>query len=521
MLNTDSSEHSLAVTEDLCRQSLELTSLATKTSLLHKIQINRLLSNALYSFSLLKLESGHAGSALSYAKRCVKLLQRNWALLENAFKPQQRIAVDAVTDSDLELSVDANGEKSSMRHIRVVVALSTTHDALNGSQFWSLVPSLRRSYYHLSTMFAHHGLFSESIYWVEQAQKIAQALGSPSPLLRNFSVLAGYWIKADQVEKGQSFLDQALDSGMVNRPSLDLVQHQLSVAYMWKARLEPDDAVEALDSALETIQRLTDISLINSLDRFAISEGSIVAELAGMHIEDSVPPAKTTRKGRSLKKPAPKTVPKTTRKTKPKTTAEPTCRDGLECVPLLAIRADIFRKKSFELLLKDKITIASDVVDQAEDFQTVQSAVISQQIAKFRKLFHQVLKAVASDCAFSVLPDSTVSIPATSLAEYRQSDQSLGRSPLSSSPKDTITRPSPGRKIIKSRPVSKKQDFKILLRVATDCLADVHFSAMQTCSMDVIHQLCGLLAGAAVYLSAMNQHYKSLTHPMHTALLLG
>jgi separase len=467
------------------------------------------------------MESGHAGSALCYAKRCVKLLQRNWALLENAYKPQQRNAVEAVADSDLDSSIDGNTEKSSVQHVRVVVALSTTHDALNGSQFWSLVPALRRSYYHLSTILAHHGLFSESIYWVEQAQKIANALASPSPLLQNFSILARCWIRADQVEKGQAFLDQAMGLSMVIQPGLDLIQHQISVAQMWKARSEPDDAVEALDSALETIQKLADLSLMNSLDRFTTSEDSLVAELAEMQIEDPAPPAKTARKGRSVKKPAPKTALKATRKTKPKNTAEPTYHVSPECVPLLAIRADVLRDKSFELLLKDKITIAGDIVARAEECQIGQSAVVSQQIATFRKLFHQVLKAVASDCAFSVLPESTVSMPAASLTDSRLPDQSLGRSPLLSSPKHTIVKPSPSRKIIKARPAPKKQDFKILLRVATECLADVHSSAMQICSMDVIHQLCGLLAGAVVYLSAMNQHYKSFTHPIHAALLLG
>jgi separase len=308
-------------------------------------------------------------------------------------------------------------------------------------------------------------------------------------------------IRAGDVESGQRFLDQAVSMASANsQPSLELAMHHASVAAMWRARAEMCDEIEALDDVISIIDKLMEMQ-----------ENSILDQL----VNSSVVP--NTRAG-VITKPPKRAIPTKERRKKaiPNTTAKTT---STECTPLWILRFSILVDKSMALLRNGDLKAVKAVLDIVEESRIGNSSLVKHRLAIFYKLIDQATRAISSDCTYNVLPESTISIPALSLGELKESEIS----PVQSAAFTTHLAVKPiARKTARGKSAKEVPDFRISIREARDLLTDVHSHAFQTSSSSEYAEVCHGIASASVFVSASNQLNRApLVHPTQMALLLG
>lgn len=516
-----SSEENLAATEELANNDTEFSELAKpSTTFSGRIRYNRILADASYVNSLLRLENGPADQALVHARRCVKLNERVWASLENRHGHRKSNSEQETRDADMEaLSASMASLAPPSRLAPVIMAM--THDTLNGAQFWSIVPSLFRGFQHLARVFAHHGIFQESVYFAERASKIASAVHADARIVESLSEMANYWTQAAKVDKSLGLMETAEEHARRVESGRTLVMYKKSVSQVRHAQDDFAGELEALEEATHILDRQTTPQYIHDLDRLVSVDDSLSSQMAQMGLEtsDKSRAAKGTKPPRA-RKPATKTTVRSTRTTSKLNTGPAKCSSTDDCRPLLELRGDTIRKKAAVLLLQDKLTAATTLLAQASSIRSGHEGFVQQSAINFQRLVLQATKEMAADFTFNVLPESTISFPALARPERKISEPATSRAVFLSPLQKSTLSPSP-RKGGRAKKVVK-EDFAITLRSARDCVAEVQALALQTCSIPMVHQICTVLSHITVLLSAVNPSVpKGSLHPLSAALYMG
>jgi separase len=513
-----------------CEDSLQLAETIVKTdpkvaitntpTLTRLIRTNKLICHALEITSALNLKHGYPAAALKDAKRCIKLLQRSWAALEN-----DKISPSAVQESsglgNSELGVSVLNAPAS-------ISRSITHDALKGARMWYLIPSLIRAYQHISSIYKHHGMFSESLFWIDSAQKVISIIPAPASQLYNFSLLAEHHIENGDVETGQEFLDQAMENIEKVAPSMELVRHHQSVARMWKARNEVDDELEAFGAALETVDRMISQPPVIPSHSTKLSEDQLTEQMASMQIDNKKAPSKTVRTTRG--KPAPTNATSRRKqpvvKALPQTTTQPLVMRNPECAPLSALQLRLLIDQVMAYLSKNDMTNASKGITRLEAINTEGYSTARKTIAGVRMALSETMKSVASDCTFGMLPESTISIPSLALSEMKATDTTDVKQSTKSGTASRVARAVSGRSVGKAKTTKKASttgaELGMSLCSIRDELTKIQPLAGRVSSVAEYRELCSLLTSVSVFVSASTQHSGQIhVHSSSAALLIG
>jgi separase len=482
------------------------------------VKSNRLLAMALDILSRFDLQAGNPHSALKNLKRGVKLLQRCWVFLENSgTRPSS-------PNADIE-RLDADGTVDNALAYSRPPITSMTHDALNGARLWCLVAPLRRSYSQMSALYAHLGMFSEALSWVEKVGKLVDATPSPPAKLWYCTLMADIWFRAGEVETGQKYLDEAAGD-LPSHPSLELAQYHRTISKMWKMRGELDDEVEALDVSLSIVEKLHS-QANGTFDRISGIEEDIVECMTKMKLDETTNTRKATTKprARAIKKPTAKAPPKKTQRTLKSSVAKSitACSpDSSECIPILAMKAQACMDKALVLIRKDDISGATSALGMVEEINQVGEANLRQKVVICQRMIQEAIKGMSLDCTFSMLAESTISIPSVA-TENRESEQGVKKK-SSLRGKQNPTKQSQAGKATTSGKSNKKStsaSFKDLLWNAHECLSQTLDLAAQLSSSAAYRGVSHLLLNATFYISAaFNSCSKELTNPTDTALLL-
>jgi separase len=478
---------------------------------------NRLLAMSLEILSHFTLQAGLSHIALKHIKRGVKLLQRCWIFLENSGTRPISLGIETER-MDVDAAVD-DVPAHSRSHIT-----SMTHDALNGARLWGLVSPLRRSYAQMSALYAHLGMFSEALAWAEKVGKLVDAIPSTPAILWHCTLMADLWIRAGEVETGQKYLDDASGS-LQSYPSLELVQYHRIIAKMWKSRGELDDEVETLDVSISIVEKLL-AQVNNSMDRISGVEEDIVKGLTKLNLDETTSMNKSTskRRGRPLKQTTVKGTTKKPHRTLKRSTAKSitACSTGItECAPILAMKAQAYMDKALVLIKKDDLTSAALSMEMIEETTNTGEGRLRQKSVICQQLMQEALKGMSLDCTFSMLTESTISIPSVA-TEPRDSEQGIKNS-SSLRGKQNLAKPSQNGKMAsgKNNKRAVTGHFRDQLRDAHECLTQTHSLSAQLSSSGAYRNLSRLLLAATFYVSAATiPCSKPLTHPTYTALLL-
>jgi separase len=480
-----------------------------------KTKMNLLISNAYLMYSMLALERGSPSVALTLAKQCVRLLRRAWGNTEEEMGRKVRPCCSL--GSSGQKSVEKLAEEVSQLNLSTYTVHMDTSIArtCSGSMFWNLVTPLFRSLKHLSQIYAHHGMFQETVYYAQQAYKLSEEVGSETHLATAAAVLGSSLLKSGTLDKGSEFLIEAQQLSTPCPNDGDTAIRMYLLGNMHGLLGDRDAEIVAYDHALDMLENLTKADYIERLDNLADQSRDIESEMSKLTLLKRKAPASRKAAGRpkvvSVKR---KTI------TRAKSPVEVVPSVAEECPQLISIKAMILRHKAQALMSNKKCLEAVALLNEAEALANTQIDVVDQGLAIAKQLLLQCLERMNADPVYSVLQDSTISFP--SVVGLSKTDKHGDRL--------SVTKVSPPRKAQISRnnkdrggPRNPAPDnFFENLRDAQERLTEVHSIAVTVASVAIIHRVSALLNSVSILLSAAGQvRGKLLANPSFASCSIG
>lgn len=495
-----SSEEYLIIASQAADEDTELMKNAGLSATLpQRVRLNRLIANASYVYALLAFSKSRSEEAVAFAKNCLRLVYRAWSGLEH-----QKCNKTKPTYTDHEKNhFSGLSESFSMLAVATCpmpVIMSTTHQSLKGPPFWTLIPTLYRGLALVSKIFAHQGMFLETVYYTEQAQKAVDAVGAGPWVAQNLAVGGDHWTRSRDLQKGSACLFQARDLTLQMENTRHTATLHYHLANMYRVQCSLEDEAEAYKSAHNTLRRLTPTEAIQRLRRLSTGQRELESQMAKLAVKDnhSTKQAAAKRPIRQPTKGRTRSRDKSLEKTVPK-------QQNLanECNTLLRLKGDILRQHALAMVFQQDLENATSMLAQAEELPKSHQGLVQQRLANAKKLLLHGLKSMSADAVFCVLSESTISFPAVANTvkgrENKAQDQSPTRVVRSPPRKIDIKQASRRGAKVKS---PGTDDFVDILCQARDNILDVQATAMETCSSHTLHIISNTLTSLLMLLSA-------------------
>ncbi|XPS94157.1 Separase [Ascochyta lentis] len=540
--NTEKCATTLSVAESIVRNDDSFMDMSKNSATgSQRLRYNSILANACYVYSLLAASKGSHRDAARYAKQCVTLNRRMWAVLESKMNSQKA----ALAESGVSM-VDGSDKWGfdplvSMRDDKgTLLVSSNTHDALGGAEFWFMVPSLYRGLMQHSQVFANQGLLHEAIYVAEQAEKVALATRSPSLMTDNASWQAACWAQSGRPDKAGPLL-QALDQPS-DRKSLSVAAYHSALARVHHCTGDFEEEIASYGVLEKLLQELTEPAYIKSLGAIHPDLDSLASQIANMSLEASKAEDNKAVATTRAQKPAAKPVSRSTSRAgtrsasgarsragtasaasavsapKPATKGRPksmiaapsseTVSTTDQCTTLRALQTEVLNRGVLANLLQDDLKAATALIERVQELPVGADRDVQHTWAKFKLMLAQSAQQIAADFAFNTLPESTIAFPAIGTKDRRMSE---GPPAKKASPA-TATKAKGGR----AKKVVTKVDFMDTLRQAREHLLEVHALSATHGSNHLFQQVSNALGHITVLLSAVSEARGSL-HPLYAA----
>lgn len=473
--------------------------------------MNLLISNAYMIHSILALERGASHVALSHAKQCLRLVRRAWTTIENQ---SQRKSIGS--DSS-KIEVEKLADDVSHMSISTVTlpGKSMSEQIHAGSSFWALVTPLFRSLNHLSTVFSHHGMFQETVYYAEQAYKLVKGVGTEAHLAMASASLGNIWLRAGVLDRGSEYLMEAKQMS----EDFDKSRNGALLAYhlgnMHGLVGHSDEEMSAYGKAECMLETIGMVDYIQSLEKVAVSPDSPDDTLSQQMSELVLTKRKVLVSRKTLARPkaAPKTISRRKGPTRAKSPVEAPSSVAENCPQLASLASMITRQKARALMAAKRFGEALAMLQGVEISGLSQFEVVDHGLAMAKQLLLQSLEQMNVDPIYSVLQDSTISFP--SVAGLAKSLEKHGDklSVTKASPPGKTRSARGGRERARSKSPAPDSFFD-KLRQAQEYLTDIQSLAIAVAPMSVVHVMSTLLNSVAILLSAAGQiKGKSLAHP--------
>ncbi|KAI0542355.1 peptidase family C50-domain-containing protein [Xylaria digitata] len=466
------------------RQLEEARKAAVSTNQTRKrnTQLNRKISIAYASFltSSLYLERGENYRALKFAKTAVKILFQDWLQLEQCRSSSPDVSIGDLSQTE---SSEGDSSLSSSRMSDFDIARANT-----GPEFWALVYPLYRFTSRLSSVYGHLGMYQETLYYAEQAQKIAKSMGSSVYFAQATTYVASVSLIAENVAKSLELVTDAKSALLSSEPTFQAVTALCKAASVYQKAGEADDEAQLLASAE---------SMVQDLKRRTILQDTVADDLEGEAEVVQIPvketiPSRARGRGRTAAKPAP--VPRKTvaRKAATKVIDAPlniTIQAKEEDTRLKSLKASVLHSRSLTLIKHKDWPAAITALQSAAQLSSLSLDLSQAHFLLGISLMGQSLTQMGSDSVFSFIQDSTLSFPSVAITAKDKvpHGQSL------------VKRGSPTRKS-RSTP-QDTQDFVEILHDAQGHLLEAHSIATRNGDGFLVHRIAAALQNVAVLLS--------------------
>ncbi|KAF8471804.1 peptidase family C50-domain-containing protein [Kalaharituber pfeilii] len=472
------------------------TSGKTASKLERRVMLNRTIADASYVMSLLCFELGNPNDSLSHVRRCIRLNQRSWAVLEQLCKDAMMVTskdsypklVPNAANSELQKLIEGV-DQLSVSHPNLVQlpVQSMTLAALNAPLLWTLVTSMYMCLVQASLIYRHQGMVREAMFSMEQALKIVEAVGATPLIAQALSIFGDLKIRAGSLNEGADMLEKATELRAEIEKSKEIVTLDCSVGYFHGKQKLWEEELGAYEHAEAKLEALMSPCFIKNID---------ILQLAG----DPQQPEKKT--SRSLKKDSlghARTKSGGTAKTVVTAMANTEKEIITECSSLLRMRGNILRLKAYNLAMQSQCEQADLLLQEAGKLPSGKHEIIYQRLAQARHLLLEGLELLSSDPVYCVLQDSTISLPSVAQSKTVTNQEPTG------SPRKRITKRALGstksKEALAEQSVATK--FVEKLSQARDIIADIHLHAAKVGSTAMAHSVSMLLSGIIVLLSAV------------------
>lgn len=505
------------------------------TTLSGRVRFNTVLANACYVQSLLAAAGGSYKEAAQHAKQSVTLNRRTWAALESRTNSKKNTA-DGASDIDMDGPSERSFDPlSSLRSDKgVPLVMSVTHEALGGSEFWSLVPSLYRGLMQHSQIFAHQGLLQEAIYVAEQAEKVAAATKSPTLMTDNASWRADCWAQSGRHDKAEAII-ASLDS-ISTRKCLSLAGYYSAVARVHHCNGRYEQEISSYEVLEQLLDDLAAPSLMTTLERFTPSVDTLAEELGSIALDAPEPPraksATATRGRKAIVKPTPRAASRPAASTRAKAAkssvvnsttrsrrqaASPTPSRELSiaehCHILCVLKISVLDRKVLASILQEDLSTAVRLLGEADELEAALGRELSHMWATFKTRFAQSVQQIAQDITANTLPESTIAFPALGLKDRTPSEGNNVKRPAPVA--STVTKGGRAKKVV-------KENFIDTLRDARERLVEAHELCASNGSNHLFQQISMALSHVTVLMSAVSvMEMQGSLHPVYAAYMTG
>ncbi|KAK4038459.1 peptidase family C50-domain-containing protein [Parachaetomium inaequale] len=447
----------------------------------------RLVAYAYYLHSLIALERGDSHHALAYSRDSVRTLFQDWAKLESRLAPKALTEQSHADDQTIDVSaMTLEGE---------------AHQQSPGPEFWRLFHCLYRNVFRLSSMYAHLGMFQETMYYAEQALKMAKTVDSEF-----YNAECAAWIgsvswRAANAAKSLEMLQEAAVLLPDDNRSYSSATLACQISSMYLSQNNFEGAQLLLAKAEAIAQDLAVVPVVEQ----PVDTAVIETKMAKLSIAQK--PARGGRRTAAAKAPVRKTT-KATAKAKV-AAAAPTPVAVEEDAQLAKLRASILVQKAVSMLRKKDWAAAQATLAEATTASKASGLLPARQVAMASCLLGMSMEQMAQDPVFSVIQDSTISFPALSGSEKA----SPARPKASSPKKSRVAAVSQGQAIKEANPGLYVDN----LREAHDYLLEAHSVAALSGDASLIHRISGMLQNVGLFLTATSAKAKAAIHSAQTS----
>ncbi|KAI0383013.1 peptidase family C50-domain-containing protein [Hypomontagnella monticulosa] len=450
-----------------------------------------------YAYSLyasLALERGDCYHALRFAKTAVRKLFHDWSKLDEMRS--------ATPDTSME---DPSQSEVSERDISLTSSYIDRPDPpqrSTGPEFWALAYPLFRYLLQLSSTYSHVGMYQETLYYAEQAQKVANSMESAVYVSESFAWLARVWLMAGKLEKAVELASETKTQALGLEPTYQNAKILCSLGSIYGEMEDPETQRELIHGAETMLQTLK-----AEIEGNGPITGELELGMAALSIGEKPVTKKPVRRAAAPKatRAPSKTVSKKPAAIKATPQAETLAHVKPEDAQLSFLRASILQNQSSSLLSKKDWAAAVSSLRTVYELSKLPADVSQASFLIGVALIGQSLEQMGHDVVFSVVQDSTLSFPsAMGSPEKSKSD----RASLT-----TTTAPRKGR--VASKIVQNTRSFVEKLREAQGHLLAAHSIASLNGDGDLVHRIATVLQKVVILLSNTSLSKPSSSHPAH------
>ncbi|KAI1496719.1 peptidase family C50-domain-containing protein, partial [Biscogniauxia marginata] len=450
---------------------------------------SRKVSIAYASFlsSMLALERGKSHHALQFAKTAVKILFHDWTQLEELRSSSVDVSMEDVSQAE---SLDGNSSLNSSHLGRPDLVRANT-----GPEFLALVYPLYRFISRLSSTYAHLGMYQETLYYAEQAQKVAKSMASSGYIAQSTAWLASVSLTAGNLEKARELAAEAKSILFDSEPTYPSVKAICQLISIYQESNDPEAEAEIVSKAETILEEMEqDNQSTGNSGRTELETG--IAQLSvkePVSIKPRGRATKTTKTTKAISKPTTKAVVK-----RAKTPVEGQTPAKVDDIQLSFLRASILQSRSISLLENRDWAAAVAALRNACELSKLSTDVSQVHFLMGMGLVGQSLEQMGRDSVFSFIQDSTLSFPA-----------------VAGSPKGKTTSDRSSPRKGHSIPVQDKQIFVENLREAQEHLLEAHAIASLNGDGSLVHRIATVLQNVVLLLSNTCSLKIATSHPAH------
>lgn len=220
-----------------------------------KAELERLLTTATLLQSRLSQRSGQLEEAEVFAKQSTRLSIRAWSLLEKS--EAQQHANQSVNGDQLTCDSTLDTLAENFAVLAMTTADRRVSASYGGSVFWSHFSDHVRTLLNVSSIAAFNGSYQDAIYYAEQAEKVAVAIGSSNWLVQIRSLLADHYVSGSCIEKAMELLGSCQIPGWTTKPSLTTVYLEQTLARAHSLTGDLEAALKHLEAASGSLAMLS------------------------------------------------------------------------------------------------------------------------------------------------------------------------------------------------------------------------------------------------------------------------
>ncbi|KAG8165634.1 hypothetical protein KVR01_004186 [Diaporthe batatas] len=440
-----------------------------------------ILAQASLVYSAVALGRGDAPSALNYARNASRVLFQEWMKLEQKAKAAQSANPDKSVDepsSQLDCSLASLAEKNK-----------DSPPAISGPYAWRLADPVLRGLLFLSNIYAHLGMYQETVFYAEQAQKVAQAAGSEAYLAECDAWASFISSRAGKLEDALKVVGQVRSRLDVGEYSSRLVNLCCRLGHIYREVEDFDSEREMINAAEEMVGRMargceSEAAAPNG-EAVATSETKTRIPVRSKRATAATPAT------RLAKAPATRTAPKKAAATQSQPATLSTAEN--EDAYLVSIKASVLVEKASSMIHKRDWSGAWQLLQEARQSSKIASNVLCELLTTATSLLGQSMEQMSQDAVYSVIQESTLSFP--SVSSIPQSDRF---SLIKASPAKSALSPTFQEK----EAVYDAQGYLENLREAREMLLEAHTLASVMGDGREVRRTLGMLQTVVILLSA-------------------